>query len=115
MKDNKDYYVVRGTGTSLDGTVVSLEGEGEDGYIFILPYGRGEKNPFKSIRIHKNYLQEIKEKEKFHYSITIAKYDEGGVVVDKKWLNIKDTFKNVKCDAIKTFIEMNIKPLLETE
>lgn len=113
--DPKKLYVVRGTGFSLDGSLVEIQEKRGDHYVI---------SPFNTkvdiqdwILVHKKCLEEFSsEKRKYRYTITLEKTDDQlkPNIPDVKVIRI-DGYRNVSLDSIVEFITTNLNPILRME
>ena len=111
--DGDKLFIVRGTGFPIDGSVVSVESEGDDGYCSVIPYN-STLTGF-AIKIHKGYLQSIDMTEEYTYSFAILKFDGEANVIDSETCEVKNTLKNVNASAIAEFVSNTVSPLLKME
>lgn len=109
MRD--ELYIIRGTGLSLDGTLVTILEWGNDGYVSVVPHNSDvDIEPFK---IMGKYLQPIGDTKEYSYTISILKFDKNSSVIDKSDLTIKNSIKDVSIDVILNWIDTNLSPLLK--
>lgn len=108
----KQLYIIRGTGLSLDGTIVNITSDyiGEDGYVAVLPW-KGVK--IEPIMIKTKYLQEIDHKDEYTYKVYITKSNSVGEIIDSEMVTISDTIKDIRIQSISEFIESNLRPLIK--
>jgi len=111
----KKPYIIRGTGFPVDGSLVYINKEWEDGYVSVLLIKDNSLFEPLSIKIHKKYLQLWKSVVQYSYSFTLEKHDEEGRCVESTNFEINETIKNISLDTIKEYLELNLTPILRTE
>ena len=111
--DRDKLFVIRGTGFPIDGSVVSVDSVGDDGFCSVIPYNSTESG--SSIKIHNGYLQSIDMTEEYTYSFAIVKFDGKANMVDSETFEAKNTLKNVNASAIAEFVSNTVSPLLKME
>ena len=112
---DSEMFIVRGTGYSIDGTIVVIQGVGSDGYMSVRPYNT-DGDVVLPLKIHKKFLQKFNERTTFNYTIQVTKLDNNtGRVLDESVVIIEKSFKDANTSAIIEFVDANIRPLLTME
>ena len=108
----KKISLIRGTGFKhLDGSLVTIVEQRDDGLTSVVPFGSKESIP---IMIDSRCIQEVDKRESFTYEFRIEKYCSDGYMEFKQF-EISDAFRSVPLDTIIEYLETNLKPILRME
>ena len=114
----KNVKTIRGSGFKhLDGSLVTVVDEGDDGYVSVIPYG--EKSV--PIKIDSRCVQEVNIQRVVSYEFHLVKY-EGDLgnednlkILQQHRYYIDDALRDVDLDVIVDFLDNNLKPILRME
>lgn len=115
---SKPIYLVRGSGTKLDGTMVQLTEATElDGQRFFSchPAGALVKSEYP-ILVHEKHLQELDTRlKRYTYSITVSKkcLDDG--TMEQDFIVIDSAIRNMGVKTILTKLDAELGPILRAE
>ncbi len=110
---HKKISLIRGTGfKNLDGSLVTIVEERDDGLTAVVPYGTN----FVPILIDSRCIQDVDDKETYTYEIKLEKYKpDGSGLAYFKTIIIDNALRDVSLDTIAEYLESNLKPILTME
>lgn len=105
--------MIRGSGfKSLDGTLVSVISQGDDGHSLVVPYGID----CIPISIDSRCLQDVDINKAFTYEFRIEKSETNGEgYFEFKNYTIEKALRDVPIDTIIEYLEAHLKPILKLE
>lgn len=110
-------YVVRGSGTRLDGALVKIDTEWKrvDGdYIPVHPV-TGPTSHYP-VLVHEKHLQEVEERlKRYDYTFTVSKRDVSGKTIEQDFLIIDGALRNMNVQTILNRLESELGPILRLE
>ncbi len=110
----KKVFIIRGTGfKNLDGSMVTIVEERDDGLIAVVPFGHKD---FIPIIIDYRCIQEIDNKKTFTYEFHLAKFVPEGVErIETAVFEIPGALRDVPLETIIEYLNNHLKPLLKLE
>jgi hypothetical protein len=102
-------YIIKGTGYSIDGTMVTIEHVGDDGFCSVTPL-HGDKST--AIKIDQRCLQEVGDHPEHTYTFTVSKHDRGCIDVTGGIKLQVNSIRDVSEESLLKFIKDNMEPFL---
>ena len=111
----KQLYIIKGTGLSLDGTIVSVV-KSEGDYCLVSP--PNSKIELQTTMVHNKCLQPLDSDKNVTYTIIIGKAgqdDRGLNFSENIRITIENCGRDVSLETISDYIENNLTPILRME
>ena len=111
--NQKNVKMIRGSGfRHLDGSLVMVVDEGDDGYVSVIPHGENSV----PIKIDARCIQEVNIPRVLCYEFRIGKSSaDGEGYYEFKTYEIDDALRDVDLNVIVDFLDKNLKPILRLE
>ncbi len=118
-KNKKPVYVIRGTGFSIDGSLVTITTDDADSHVTVCPVNQVDFPSEGSVLVDRRYLSPASNFNGIHeYTISIHRVsttDSGEVTEEKQEHVIENASRKVDLSKLVTSVATNLSPILKVE